>query len=431
MILEARLAKAIAAGGGLVSGAAIIAGMVGGGQYATTQAAPAQLASAVCAYTDKPSTPKISAAPEQLRLTPHQAANARVIVNTANELGLPRRAAVIGIATALQESSLDNSTVGDHGRAFGIFQQHPEYGWGTRAQVSTPRHATRTFFDRLTKIKNWTAKPLTVVAQAIQRSAFPNAYAKHESRAEGLVTALTEPNANQNARDTLELSPADTKAVRASLELATSLGVTRAAVVADVEMALQAGALRSAPKDVKSRADTARLAEKIVRTVAGQLCKELSQKIGQVLDQETLAAIRTSGRGTVALTAALKMIGVPYSWGGGGPKGPSYGIGHGAGTRGFDCSGLAEYAWAKAGVRIGGHTSTQWRSGVRVPRSQLEPGDLVFFATNPKNPSTIHPVVLNIDGKRYVHAPTTGSKVQVGQWTVSREAEFAGAVRPG
>ncbi len=73
----------------------------------------------------------------------------------------------------------------------------------------------------------------------------------------------------------------------------------------------------------------------------------------------------------------------------------------------------------------------QWRSGVRVPRAELKPGDLVFFATNPRDPSTIHHVVLNIDGKRYVHAPTTGSKVQVGQWTASREAEFAGAVRPG
>ncbi|MEQ4720908.1 NlpC/P60 family protein [Nonomuraea sp. B19D2] len=431
MILEAGLAKAIAAGGGLVSGAAIIAGMVGGGKYATAQADPVQLASAVCAYTNKSPTTKRSAAPTDAQLTPHQAANARIIINTATELGLPRRAAVIGIATALQESSLDNSTVGDHGRAFGIFQQHPEYGWGTRAQVSTPSHATRTFFDHLTKIKNWTAKPLTAVAQTIQRSGFPNAYAKHEAQAERLVTALTEPTAGRKARDRLELSPADAKAVRASLELATSLGVTRAAVVADVEMALQAGALRSAGKNAKPGDSTAQLAEEIVHTVASQLCKELSQKIGQVLDRETLAAIRTSGRGTVALTAALKMIGVPYSWGGGGPTGPSYGIGHGAGTKGFDCSGLAEYAWAKAGVRVGGHTSTQWRSGVRVPRSQLKPGDLVFFATNPKDPSTIHHVVLNIDGQRYVHAPTTGSKVQVGQWTANREAEFAGAVRPG
>ncbi|MFG1705429.1 C40 family peptidase [Nonomuraea sp. M3C6] len=430
MILEAGLVKAIAAGGGLVSSVAVIAGVAGGGQYAATQADPTKLSSAVCTYTGKPSTPeKTRTASTGLRLTSEQAANARIIISTADELGLPRRAAIIGIAAALQESSLHNDTVGDHGRAFGIFQQHPQHGWGTRAQVSDPRHATRTFFSRLIKIDNWTAKTLATVAQAIQRSAFPDAYAKHEARAKRLVTALGSPPTGRTSG--VKLSSADTKAVRASLELATALGVTRAAFVADVQMGIEAGALPSARKNTSLGSDTAHLAEQIVTTVAGQLCKELSQKIGQVLDPDTLAAIRTSGRGAVALVAALKMIGVPYAWGGGGAMGPSYGIGHGAGTKGFDCSGLTEYAWAKAGVKIGGHTSTQWRAGVRVPRSQLKPGDLVFFATNPNNPATIHHVVLNIDGKRYVHAPTTGSRVQVGQWTARQEAQFAGAVRPG
>ncbi|WP_250904977.1 NlpC/P60 family protein [Nonomuraea sp. NEAU-A123] len=70
------------------------------------------------------------------------------------------------------------------------------------------------------------------------------------------------------------------------------------------------------------------------------------------------------------------MIGVPYSWGGGGANGASYGIGRGAGIRGFGCSGLAEYAWVKAETRIGGDTSAQWRAGIRVSRSQLRAGNL-------------------------------------------------------
>ncbi|GAA3624634.1 C40 family peptidase [Nonomuraea rosea] len=428
MILEAGLAKAIAAGGGLVSSVAVIAGMAGGGNYAKAQADPGQLSSAVCAYTTKPSAPKLETTLKQLRLTRKQAANARVIIDTADQLALPRRAAVIGIATALQESSLDNSTVGDRGHAFGLFQQHPQYGWGTRAQVTNPYYAAEAFLTRLSKLDNWTTKPLTTVAQAIQRSASPNAYAKHEARADRLVTALTQ---RPKPRGTVKLSPADAKAVRDSIELATSLGITRAVIVADVKEALDAGTLPSALKNAKPRGDRSQLAELIVETSASRLCKELSQKIDQVLDPATLAAIKASGRGAVALSAALKMIGIPYSWGGGGPTGPSYGIGHGARTKGFDCSGLAEYAWAAAGVRIGGHTSAQWRTGARVERSQLGPGDLVFFATNPNNPATIHHVVLNIDGKRYVHAPTTGSTVQIGQWTAGREAEFAGAVRPG
>ncbi|RBQ22131.1 hypothetical protein DP939_00100 [Spongiactinospora rosea] len=124
------------------------------------------------------------------------------------------------------------------------------------------------------------------------------------------------------------------------------------------------------------------------------------------------------------------MIGTPYSWGGGGPQGPTFGIGRGARTRGFDCSGLTEYAWARAGAAIGGYTGAQWRSGDRIPRSHLQPGDLLFFATNPEDPATIHHVALNIDGRRYVHAPQTGARVRIDRWTAYREAEYAGAIRP-
>ncbi|MFC5830374.1 C40 family peptidase [Nonomuraea insulae] len=435
MILEAGLAKAIAAGGGLISSIALIGGMAGGGQYATTTADPDRLASAVCAYVrkePKPAPPRKRSS-KTISPTPQQMANARIIISTTQGLGLPPRAAIIALATALQESKLNNATIGDDGRAFGLFQQHPEYGWGTQAQVTNPRYATQTFLSRLVKIKNWEGKPLTAVAQAIQRSAFPNAYAKHETRAQRLSTTLAErpakPRTSRKTGDTLRLSATDFNAVRGSLELATSLGVPRATLVADIQEALNAGKLPSARRSAKP--DIGQLAEKIVTTVAERVCDELSRKISEVLDPETLAAIRTSGRGAIALAAALKMIGVPYSWGGGGPSGPSFGIKHGAATKGFDCSGLAEYAWAKAGVKIGGHTSTQWNAGARIPRSQLKPGDLLFFATNPNNPATIHHVVLNIDGKQYVHAPTTGSKVQIGHWTATREVEYAGAVRPG
>ncbi|MEV5896682.1 C40 family peptidase [Nonomuraea fuscirosea] len=436
MILEAGLAKALAAGGGLVSSIALIGGMAGGSQFATATSDPEQLASAVCTYTGK--TPKQPTPPnphqKTVPLTTKQTANARIIITTAQDLGLPPRAAVIALATALQESTLDNNTIGDHGQAFGLFQQHPRHGWGTRVQVSNPRYATRAFLTNLARIDNWADKPLAIVAQAVQRSAFPHAYAKHESRAARLFTTLTGHSAQPEpspkpAKDDLHLSAEDFQAVRDSLELATSMGVPRATIVADVQEALHVGKLPSAHKGLAPH-NTAQRAEHIVTTVATRVCRELSRKIGAVLDPQTLAAIRTSDRGAIALAAALKMIGVPYSWGGGGPKGPSYGIQHGATTKGFDCSGLAEYAWAKAGVKIGGHTSTQWNAGARIPRSHLKPGDLLFFATNPQRPSTIHHVALNIDGKRYIHAPTTGSKVQIGHWTTTREAEYAGAVRP-
>ncbi|PZG45870.1 hypothetical protein C1I98_15060 [Spongiactinospora gelatinilytica] len=140
----------------------------------------------------------------------------------------------------------------------------------------------------------------------------------------------------------------------------------------------------------------------------------------------------TAERGVLAVQAALRMRGVPYSWGGGGPGGPGFGIGRGARTRGFDCSGLTEYAWATAGVRIGGDTSAQWNTGARIPRGQIRPGDLIFFADNPADPATIHHVGLAIDVTRMVHAPSTGSTVRIETWAGVPywEREFIGIIRP-
>lgn len=130
--------------------------------------------------------------------------------------------------------------------------------------------------------------------------------------------------------------------------------------------------------------------------------------------------------GMIALRAALAMVGVPYSWGGGGPDGPSYGIGHGAKIKGFDCSGLAEYAWAQAQVRIGATTREQWRSGARIRKKSIEPGDLVFYDPDPGSPGPEH-VGIAIDRKRIVNAPFTGEVVQ--ERPLARP-DFKGAIRP-
>ncbi|AQZ68085.1 Hypothetical secreted protein [[Actinomadura] parvosata subsp. kistnae] len=134
-----------------------------------------------------------------------------------------------------------------------------------------------------------------------------------------------------------------------------------------------------------------------------------------------------SATGGIALRAALEMIGVPYSWGGGGIHGPGYGIGRGARTKGFDCSGLAEYAYARAGVLIGTTTTEQWRSGIRVPQELLEPGDLVFFDNDRARAGPEH-VGLAVDGQRMVHAPYTGAVVRIDPLD---RPDLLGVVRPG
>lgn len=135
----------------------------------------------------------------------------------------------------------------------------------------------------------------------------------------------------------------------------------------------------------------------------------------------------SAARGALVARAALKWLGTPYSWGGGNMFGPSHGVEQGAGTVGFDCSGLAMYAWNKAGVRLDHWTGTQWTSGPHIATSALRPGDLVFFAMNQSDPSTIHHVGVYIGDGRMVEAPYTGARVRIS--SIYR-GDLIGATRP-
>jgi hypothetical protein len=116
--------------------------------------------------------------------------NAATIVGIAVRRGLPARAATIAIATALQESKLVNVRYGDRD-SLGLFQQRPSQGWGTEAQVLDPVYATNAFYDRLVEVRDYRSLPITVAAQRVQRSGFPDAYAQHEQNARVVAAALT------------------------------------------------------------------------------------------------------------------------------------------------------------------------------------------------------------------------------------------------
>src|SRR5262249_10908785 len=70
-------------------------------------------------------------------------------------------------------------------------QQRPSQGWGTPQQLMDPEYSSRKFYERLLTVQGWQTMPLTKAAQAVQRSAFPDAYAKHESLASDIVNLLT------------------------------------------------------------------------------------------------------------------------------------------------------------------------------------------------------------------------------------------------
>ena len=158
-----------------------------------------KIAFACAALAALPMAAKACAADAQVRspkggvcgsgLDSEQAANAAAVIRVADEMGLPGRAAVIGVATTLQESDLRTYPPGDNdgGLAVGIFQQHPHWGpRRTNAGVSAKR-----FYNRLVKVTDWDTRPLTEAAQAVQGSAHPNAYAQHEDRAARIIAKLT------------------------------------------------------------------------------------------------------------------------------------------------------------------------------------------------------------------------------------------------
>jgi hypothetical protein len=119
-----------------------------------------------------------------------QAENAALITAVAIDRGMPARAATIALATAYQESKLYNLESGDRD-SIGLFQQRPSQGWGSRAEIQDPVYAANAFYDELAKLDRYESMRVTVAAQKVQRSGFPEAYADHESDARVLASALT------------------------------------------------------------------------------------------------------------------------------------------------------------------------------------------------------------------------------------------------
>ncbi len=133
-----------------------------------------------------------------------QTDNAVTIVDVVRRRGLPRRAMVVAVATAMQESDLRNvaSTAVPESLGYphqgvevdydsvGLFQQRASQGWGTVAQLMDPVYATSVFLDRLVEVPGWESMSVTAAAQAVQRSAFPDAYQKHQPLAEQVVAVL-------------------------------------------------------------------------------------------------------------------------------------------------------------------------------------------------------------------------------------------------
>ncbi|MFC0534144.1 hypothetical protein [Phytohabitans kaempferiae] len=125
-----------------------------------------------------------------IKMTDEQVANTKAIIAATKKAGMDERAAVVAIATSLQESKLENlghlGDANDHDSQ-GLFQQRPSSGWGSVEQITDPEYSTTAFLSALKRVDGWHDMPLTEAAQAVQVSAYPFHYAQWETHAANLV----------------------------------------------------------------------------------------------------------------------------------------------------------------------------------------------------------------------------------------------------
>ena len=137
-----------------------------------------------------PGVHEIKNCPSITKMSQEMKQNAQVIYRVGKDLGVSDYGIVIALAAAMQESSLVNIDYGDRD-SVGLFQQRTSQGWGTIAQIMDPKYSARAFFGGptgpnagkirgLLDIKNWSTMSLAKAAQAVQISAFPDAYQKWE-----------------------------------------------------------------------------------------------------------------------------------------------------------------------------------------------------------------------------------------------------------
>jgi hypothetical protein len=215
----------------------VILVMVGGAGYIAYTTLMTNLGEPSCRAT---------ALGRSVSFSPEQTANAATITAIALRRNLPARAATVANATAIVESKLRNIKFGDRD-SLGLFQQRPSQGWGTQEQILDPVYATNKFYDALIKVKGYQGMAITKVAQEVQHSGFPQAYADHEEEGRILASTLSghSPGGIGCRLDVPTAStPAATIARRLTAELgvpATVRGATVQATGRDSQQAWAAG----------------------------------------------------------------------------------------------------------------------------------------------------------------------------------------------
>ncbi|MEU9294847.1 NlpC/P60 family protein [Streptomyces sp. NPDC048266] len=290
-----------------------------------------------------------------------QVPNAKTIQATGVAMNIPARGQVVALATALQESGLRNLAYGDRD-SLGLFQQRPSMGWGTANEILDPVHASTKFYEGLRKVSGWQSLSITQAAQAVQRSGFPEAYAKWEPLATALQKAI---------------EPLLPKAGGASPAPSPSGSAGTGSPVPGIAGGCSA---EGGGTDFGTIPPGAPPAE---------------YKIPANAPREVQTAIRW----------ALGQLGTPYQWGG------TCTNSHGKDAMGrCDCSSLMQQAYKAAGVTLTRTTHTQVKEGKAVSVDALQPGDLLFTEGTAAVPEHVG---MAIGQGLIVHAPRTGDVVRI------------------
>ena len=169
-----------------------------------------------------------------------------------------------------------------------------------------------------------------------------------------------------------------------------------------------------APGDPVAIANASLLATAVATQTAMDLGRSFLSSLGLV---SPAASPQTSVRGNrlygaqaieYVIRRAGTQIGVPYSWGGGSLTGPSRGVDQGAGTVGFDCSGLTRFAFAGVGVLLPRWSGDQYNAGRKVPPAQAKRGDLLFWGPGGSQHEAIY-----LGGGKMIEAQQTGVPIKI------------------
>ncbi|WP_405013563.1 C40 family peptidase [Kitasatospora sp. NBC_01539] len=286
-----------------------------------------------------------------------QVPNAKTIQATGVAMHIPVRGQIVALATSLQESGLRNLTYGDRD-SLGLFQQRPSQGWGTAEQILDPVHANTEFYSALQQVSGWESMTVTQAAQAVQRSGYPDAYAKWEPLATALQKAIEPLLAKTGA------TPSPSPAAGGSPPPAPTGGCTGGG---------DGSGFGTIPP--------------------GTL------PAGYTIPADAPPQVQT------AIRWALGQLGTPYQWGGSctDPHGPDP-MGR------CDCSALMQASYRAAGVTLGRTTYEQVTGGQPVSLDSLKPGDLLFTEGSAQAPDHVG---MFIGSGLVVQAPHTGDVVKI------------------